>query len=355
MQNKFVTQQQKTILKEFYKVAFCKKIYNNLDELQIDLDKWVVHYNNERTHQGKMCYGTQGILLRFCTESARTSTTEKITRNVMKEDAEEVSALLSKLHSIMLNDLLEVGEALLQIPSTRVQWFVTNNAKDCFLEITNDGERQHLLEFAGSKTDQEIFLNLPAVFILTKQTPHDYVVMRRPHEFDLDDLCELVFKSDQEQEQIKKIILQLSEYAFSEKDTYTSWALLNTIIFLTQVQRELTRTFKVCHSVLSARHLDHLPALINSPYQFLFNQYENQYVDIMREMLTVDIIANVIKNISIIINANPKRDSNDRGLIADVCENLMQTMQTIKDVFTHLLDYLTLYYGDQCETRRKSI
>jgi transposase InsO family protein len=47
----------KTILEEFYQVAFRKKIYDNLDELQIDLDKWVVHYNNERTHQGKMCCG----------------------------------------------------------------------------------------------------------------------------------------------------------------------------------------------------------------------------------------------------------------------------------------------------------
>jgi transposase InsO family protein len=47
----------KTILEEFYQVAFRKKIYDNLDELQIDLDKWIVHYNNERTHQGKMCCG----------------------------------------------------------------------------------------------------------------------------------------------------------------------------------------------------------------------------------------------------------------------------------------------------------
>lgn len=47
----------KTILEEFYQVAFRKKIYDNLDELQIDLDKWLVHYNNERTHQGKMCCG----------------------------------------------------------------------------------------------------------------------------------------------------------------------------------------------------------------------------------------------------------------------------------------------------------
>lgn len=47
----------KTILEEFYQVAFRKKIYNNLEELQLDLDKWVHYYNNERTHQGKMCCG----------------------------------------------------------------------------------------------------------------------------------------------------------------------------------------------------------------------------------------------------------------------------------------------------------
>lgn len=47
----------KTILEEFYQVAFRKKIYDNLEELQRDLDTWVAHYNNERTHQGKMCCG----------------------------------------------------------------------------------------------------------------------------------------------------------------------------------------------------------------------------------------------------------------------------------------------------------
>lgn len=47
----------KTILNEFYQVAFRKKIYSTLEELQRDLDAWIVHYNNERTHQGKMCCG----------------------------------------------------------------------------------------------------------------------------------------------------------------------------------------------------------------------------------------------------------------------------------------------------------
>lgn len=47
----------KTILQEFYQVAFRKKIYLTLDELQKDLDDWLAYYNNERTHQGKMCCG----------------------------------------------------------------------------------------------------------------------------------------------------------------------------------------------------------------------------------------------------------------------------------------------------------
>lgn len=47
----------KTILQEFYQVAFRRKIYRSIEEVQSDLDDWINHYNNERTHQGKMCCG----------------------------------------------------------------------------------------------------------------------------------------------------------------------------------------------------------------------------------------------------------------------------------------------------------
>ncbi len=47
----------KTIQQEFYAVAFRKKIYTSIEELQNDLDEWLYHYNNERTHQGKNCKG----------------------------------------------------------------------------------------------------------------------------------------------------------------------------------------------------------------------------------------------------------------------------------------------------------
>lgn len=47
----------KTVLNEFYRVVFRKKIYATVEELQKDLDEWLAYYNNQRTHQGKRCQG----------------------------------------------------------------------------------------------------------------------------------------------------------------------------------------------------------------------------------------------------------------------------------------------------------
>ena len=47
----------RTILKEFYQVIFRKHVFETIEALQEELDKWIKHYNNERTHQGKMCCG----------------------------------------------------------------------------------------------------------------------------------------------------------------------------------------------------------------------------------------------------------------------------------------------------------
>lgn len=47
----------KTILQEFYQVTFRRKIYTSIEQLQKDLDEWIDFYNNQRTHQGKMCSG----------------------------------------------------------------------------------------------------------------------------------------------------------------------------------------------------------------------------------------------------------------------------------------------------------
>ena len=51
----------KTILEEFYRVAFRKKIYRTIEEMQTDLDIWLTYYNRERTPQGRWCYGKTPI------------------------------------------------------------------------------------------------------------------------------------------------------------------------------------------------------------------------------------------------------------------------------------------------------
>jgi transposase InsO family protein len=47
----------KTCLNEFYRIAFRKKVYSGLGELQTDLDTWIKEYNEVRSHQGRWCYG----------------------------------------------------------------------------------------------------------------------------------------------------------------------------------------------------------------------------------------------------------------------------------------------------------
>ena len=46
-----------TIMDEFYKVAFRKKLYTSLEEIQSDLDSFMETYNTKRTNQGKRCQG----------------------------------------------------------------------------------------------------------------------------------------------------------------------------------------------------------------------------------------------------------------------------------------------------------
>jgi transposase InsO family protein len=47
----------KTILNEFYRIAFRKQIYERLEDLQGDVDTWLQEYNAARPHQGRWCYG----------------------------------------------------------------------------------------------------------------------------------------------------------------------------------------------------------------------------------------------------------------------------------------------------------
>jgi transposase InsO family protein len=47
----------RTVQGEFYRVAFRRKLYRTIEELQVDLDAWMEEYNRERPHQGRWCFG----------------------------------------------------------------------------------------------------------------------------------------------------------------------------------------------------------------------------------------------------------------------------------------------------------
>ena len=55
--NGFVERFNKTVLDEFFRTAFRKKMYDSIAALQQDLDKWLHEYNHERPHRG---YRNQG-------------------------------------------------------------------------------------------------------------------------------------------------------------------------------------------------------------------------------------------------------------------------------------------------------
>ncbi len=47
----------RTLQDEFYSVAFRKKPYSSLEQLQTDLDEWLQEYKQQRPHSGKYCFG----------------------------------------------------------------------------------------------------------------------------------------------------------------------------------------------------------------------------------------------------------------------------------------------------------
>ena len=55
--NGFWERFHRTVKEEFFQVAFGKTLYESLDQLQADLDRYLQFYNRERAHQG---YRTQG-------------------------------------------------------------------------------------------------------------------------------------------------------------------------------------------------------------------------------------------------------------------------------------------------------
>lgn len=59
--NGFVERFNRTILDEFFRITFRDKLYVSVEELQVDLDKWLHYYNYERPHRGYRNMGKKPI------------------------------------------------------------------------------------------------------------------------------------------------------------------------------------------------------------------------------------------------------------------------------------------------------
>jgi transposase InsO family protein len=53
----------RTMKDEFYSIAFGKKVYHTLVELQRDVDEWLLIYNYQRSHSERYCYGKPPLRL----------------------------------------------------------------------------------------------------------------------------------------------------------------------------------------------------------------------------------------------------------------------------------------------------
>jgi hypothetical protein len=59
--NGFVERFNRTVLDEFFRIAFRTKFYESVEQLQTDLDEWLAYYNQERPHQGYRNMGRRPI------------------------------------------------------------------------------------------------------------------------------------------------------------------------------------------------------------------------------------------------------------------------------------------------------
>jgi hypothetical protein len=87
----------RTMQDEFYSIAFRKKMYNDLEEMQKDIDQWIELYNTERAHSGRYCYGKTPMQ------------TFIDSKDLAK--AKDVNNLFGQNNNFKLSDEAEVGSA----------------------------------------------------------------------------------------------------------------------------------------------------------------------------------------------------------------------------------------------------
>ena len=87
----------RTTQDEFYAIAFRKKIYSGLEEMQKDIDQWLGFYNNERPHSGRYCFGK--------TPMQTFSDSKELAQ------AKDVTNLFGQNNNFIMSDKAEAGSA----------------------------------------------------------------------------------------------------------------------------------------------------------------------------------------------------------------------------------------------------
>jgi hypothetical protein len=79
----------KTLLDEFYRVVFRKKLYDTPDAPQADLDAWMAVYNKQRTHQGRWCFGKTPMQTSTMLPAPPAVPRQGATRHAIRQDADQ--------------------------------------------------------------------------------------------------------------------------------------------------------------------------------------------------------------------------------------------------------------------------
>ena len=79
----------RTMQEEFYSIAFRKRLYSTLGELQADVDAWLKEYNEQRPHSGKYCFGKTPI--QTFLDSKYLSDEKQLDRNPVKTSPDGLS------------------------------------------------------------------------------------------------------------------------------------------------------------------------------------------------------------------------------------------------------------------------
>lgn len=85
----------RTMQDEFYAIAFRKKIYESLEEMQKDIDQWISFYNNERSHSGRYCFSKTPM--------------QTFTDSKDLAKAKDINNLFGQISNFKLSDKAEAG------------------------------------------------------------------------------------------------------------------------------------------------------------------------------------------------------------------------------------------------------